>query len=89
MPLGGKPTTVLEGDFPLRSMMQCDNFFIHLFVYPYIPINSRIIEKALIWLWQTFYLNTNDFNQATVKGTPSIPQTYLSSSVWGLNLKVG
>ena len=28
--------------------------------------------------------------QNTLKGTPSIPQTYLSSSVaWGLNLKVG
>ena len=26
----------------------------------------------------------------TIKGTPSIPETYLSSSVaWGLNLRVG
>ena len=28
--------------------------------------------------------------QITIKGTPSIPETYLSSSVaWGLNLRVG
>ena len=27
--------------------------------------------------------------KGTVKGTPSIPETYLSSVAWGLNLRVG
>ena len=48
MPIGDKKglfrSTILEEDFPLKSMMQCDNFVsIYLYILTYIPIDSRII----------------------------------------------
>ena len=64
----------------------------YIYIYIYIP---AMVSKTSSRIKNAIYRKcfSEDYKQMkslSIKGTPSIPETYLSSSVaWGLNLRVG